>query len=134
MQFDAHTRGKHGQRVGDALVAEWVEVHDRDVRGRQTCQIGRTSRCGIDRYVVGAGATGPQVTVPADYRAGATPQWGIGELDHASGGESVVKFGHGQKLEGDMRSTAVTGQQRQRSAQSATGAGALNGDAFRVDA
>jgi len=86
MQFDAHTRGKHGQCVGNTFVAEWVEMHHRDVCARQTCQIGRTSRRGIDRDIVRAGSARPEVAVPADYRPGRLHSGGIGEFGHARRG------------------------------------------------
>ncbi len=118
--------------VGKVLVAEYVELSDLDVGGRQPREVGRAGRGGVRRNVWPADRITEQRALPgAVVVIRPEREWRNGRIGH---GVAVVEHRIDQYLPSQGRAAPVAGQQSERRGQTAAAAVAHDRDPARVDA
>ena len=132
VELSRHARLDEALRVLDILVHKKVECADRNVSGRQICQIPCPRRCRVGRYVRPA-PVAAQVGFPAQAVAFAIPPARVGNRLACGGNVAIIDHGVDEKLESDLHFATVAGHQRQPCGQAASAAGAANRDARRLN-
>ncbi len=122
--------------VGDALVPQRVELHHRDVGGRQPRQFEDPGAGGggVRGDPGGAPHPAPQVGLPTQPGVAPVPHGSVGEQPRAGGAEPVVERRAAQVLEADRGSAPIAGEQGDPGGQGAPGAVAPHGDPVGPDA
>ena len=132
VELDGDAGLQEAQRVENAFVSQRIVLGRRDVGRRKPRKVGGPGGGGIGRHVGRMGAR-PEIRLPTQHGQGPVPQRRVDEGAHRRRLQSVVELGDVQHLEAERRAAEITGQQGRRRGQPASGTGAEQRQAGRID-